>query len=394
MEMPLKRAKSFLVISLLLLLLPSFSFAQRWCYALLEQLSSYPLRRKVQLCISLLLVLFVAGLVLSQSPYPNLAPGQEVFAEGKFLIERGSKGTMNITADDLEQLTYGLDEIPGWIVFPPPREIISKTLGRDVQGVHTIIRLDEAGYVGLKPVPGGMRSQILRLWHNLEQVVEYQKGRRDFNRIDTVDIDIRVYDRPAVEHGETLSEYRWQSQSGIRMKAGTPSGFPLGEESWHLAPTTVFFRLNRCAVLVHAPDLAFAEALAVGIEYRIQQHPKRLGMAQRPLTVLISNQPVAQGKAISLGGVAVAPVSALKPAQVSIKTNRSEKEWTVTASRNGKWVKVKAFSWEMETEKGKVKLDRPVFPYKGELIVPLRQVAEALGIVVQQKGQTIALLPK
>jgi hypothetical protein len=48
----------------------------------------------------------------------------------------------------------------------------------------------------------------------------------------------------------------------------------------------------------------------------------------------------------------------------------------------------------METDKGKVKLERPIFPYKGELVVPLRQVAEALGISVQQKGQTIALLPK
>jgi len=65
----------------------------------------------------------------------------------------------------------------------------------------------------------------------------------------------------------------------------------------------------------------------------------------------------------------------------------------VTASLNGRRVKVKAFSWEMETEKGKVKLERPVFPYGGELIVPLRQVAEALGIRVQQKGETIALLP-
>jgi len=55
---------------------------------------------------------------------------------------------------------------------------------------------------------------------------------------------------------------------------------------------------------------------------------------------------------------------------------------------------VRVFSWEMETNKGKVKFERPVFPYKGELIVPLRQVAEALGISVQQKGQKIALLPK
>ncbi len=39
-------------------------------------------------------------------------------------------------------------------------------------------------------------------------------------------------------------------------------------------------------------------------------------------------------------------------------------------------------------------MERPIFPYKDELIVPLRQVAEALGIMVQQRGQKIALLPK
>jgi hypothetical protein len=342
----------------------------------------------------MLAILLASGLLFSQPPYPKLAPGQRNFVEGQFLIERGSRGTMDITADDLEQLTYGIEEIPGWVAFPPTEDVLEKIGGLRTKGVHTIIRLDEAGYVGLKPVPGGMRSQILRLWRNLKQVAEYQQGLRDFVRLDAIDIDIRVYDRPAKEHGETLSEYKWQSQSGIRMKAGTPSGFPLGEESWYLSPTTVFFRLNRCAVLVDAPDLMFAEALAVGIEYRIQKHPKKLGMAQRAMTVLVAQQPVAQGAAISLAGVTVAPVSVLKEAGIDVTMNRTREEWVVTLKDNGHWVKVKAFSWEMETEKGKVRLERPVFPYKGELIVPLRQVAEALGMVVQQKGQTIALMPQ
>jgi len=95
-----------------------------------------------------------------------------------------------------------------------------------------------------------------------------------------------------------------------------------------------------------------------------------------------------------LAGVTVAPLSTLEPAQVALETERTKMEWVVTARRGEKWVRVRAFSWEMETDKGKVKLERPVFPYKGELIVPLRQVAEALGISVQQKGQTVALLPK
>jgi hypothetical protein len=134
--------------------------------------------------------------------------------------------------------------------------------------------------------------------------------------------------------------------------------------------------------------------LALGLEYRIRAHPKRLVSGQEPITVLVNNQPVAQGRTVSLAGVTVAPLSTLEPAQVVLETKRTKTEWMVTARRNGQWVKVKAFSWEMETDKGKVKLERPVFPYKGELVVPLRQVAEALGISVQQKGQTIALLPK
>jgi len=300
---------------------------------------------------------------------------------------------MELRPEDLEQLTYDLEEIPGWIAVPPPESIHKEIYG--LQGVHTIIRLDESGYVRLKPVPGGMRCQISRIWRNLTQLAEYKQGRRAFRELEAIDIEVRVYDRSAKEHGETLSEYRWQSQSGVRMKAGTPSGFPLGEESWYLEPRILFFRLNRCAVIVRAPDLWLSEALAWGIEYRIRQHPKNLlGTAQRPIALLVANKPVAQGKAVSLAGVTVAPLSAFENAQVALETKRTKTEWIMTASRNGRRVKVRAFSWEMETDKGKVKLERPVFPYKGELIVPLRQVAEALGISVQQKGQTIALLPK
>ena len=298
-------------------------------------------------------ILSALGVLFSQSPYPQLAPGQKVFVEGQFLIERGRMGTMGITADDLEQLIYGIEEIPGWIAFPPPEDVIVKGLGLRVKGVHTIIRLDEAGYVGLKPVPGGMRSQILRWWRNLKQVAEYQQGLRDFVRLDAIRIDIRVYDRPAKEHGETLSEYKWQSQSGIRMKAGTPSGFPLGEASWYLSPTTVFFRLSRCAVLVHAPDLAFAEALAVGIEYRIQKHPKKLGAVQKPITVLVADRPIGKVEAISLGGVRVVPVSVFSSAHASLRTRRTKEVWEVTISWDGRWVKVRAFLGRWRQGKGR-----------------------------------------
>ncbi|GBC98520.1 hypothetical protein HRbin17_01033 [bacterium HR17] len=69
----------------------------------------------------------------------------------------------------------------------------------------------------------------------------------------------------------------------------------------------------------------------------------------------------------------------------SVQQFMAFKEWVVTLKRDGRWVKMGAFSWEMETDRGKVKLERPVFPDKGELIVPLRQVAEALGVLSIKK---------
>lgn len=344
----------------------------------------------------------MGGFLLSQSRYPVLAPGQKVFVPKEFLIEwrkAGSRGTLNLTPDDLEALIYGVREIPGYAVFPTPATPI-----RPFGGVHTTIILDNPdGYLFPRPlssVPDGICSFITRLWGPVDQVDEYLKGLREFRLLNRLNIHARVYDRPAKDYGLTLMEYRWMAQSGASMQEGTPSGFSLGEESWYL-PTpkgspqpeggVIFVRLGRCFFTVESPDLFFSEALAWGIEYRILQHPKLLGMAKKPMTVLVGDQPVGQGEAIALAGVTVTPISSLSPAKVTLQTNRNKKEWVVTASLNGRWVKVKAFSWEMETEKGKVKLERPVFPYKGELVVPIRQVAEALGLRVEQRGQEIAL---
>jgi len=92
--------------------------------------------------------------------------------------------------------------------------------------------------------------------------------------------------------------------------------------------------------------------------------------------------------------VVVAPLAAFQPAKVQFQTHHTAREWTTKASLGHRWVKVKAFGWELETPGGKIKLERPVFPYKGKLVVPLRQVAEALGMKVHKQGQTIVLLPR
>jgi len=334
-------------------------------------------------------VVFTVSLVtvalVAFGQFPELLPPKEVLkvveSNGEQFLEGRWEGIYykeilkprktDIDALTLLDLIYAKDEIPGFLATPNP-----------YNGLHTnIVILNGWSRIGrtYRSLEKVRAEQTERPLHEIDLQVWVMPNREDALR--------RVQE--TIMHAAMPYEYR-----------ELPSGLPLGERFWYWeVPNKICFLIGRVVIWVTWYSIAKAdpfmtEALAWGIEYRIQQHSKKLGMAQKPVTILVSNRPVAQGKTISLSGVTVAPISALETVQVTIKTKRTSKEWIVTATRNGRWVKFKAFSWEMETDKGKVKLERPVFPHKGELIVPLRQVAEALGISVQQKGQTIALLPR
>jgi hypothetical protein len=252
----------------------------------------------------------------------SVPPDTEVRQGGILARNKGTVRSLGLTAQDMLDLIYAEDEIPGFDCVPHP-----------LTGHHTVIDLD---IWGDRPGKGqeGIYSRILRMW-NLH------------TRNPRLDIECWIYSSPEGPKSwfQALLDPRASSASTM-FRRGSYSGLPLGDACLRLPhANALFFRLGSIGVRaqVFGPpesDGLFVEALAWGIE------------------------------------------------------KRTKTEWTVTARRNGQWVKVKAFSWEMETDKGKVKLERPVFPYKGELVVPLRQVAEALGISVQQKGQTIALLPK
>jgi hypothetical protein len=353
---------------------------------------------------------------------PKVLPGEryptgEAKANGYHVINRGTLRTLGLTIEEMDSLIYEVDELPGFEVLPNKHT-----------GNHTCIWVDLGGNTFNFPLV----SYITRDWYR-------QQLNPNFLDFLTIDLEVRESKGEALRvlRARTKGEYARDPWS-----EGSFSGVAIGDECYRY-PDEEHIRVNRLSLdnlySIHLnfvigrvkvrvwlsvgmtgeesrrrekevlqglrkdyvevgecepADIYLLEALALGLEYRIRAHPKRLVSGQEPITVLVNNQPVAQGRTVSLAGVTVAPLSTLEPAQVVLETKRTKTEWTVTARRNGQWVKVKAFSWEMETDKGKVKLERPVFPYKGELVVPLRQVAEALGISVQQKGQTIALLPK
>ncbi|MFA0742822.1 MAG: hypothetical protein DFNUSKGM_002953 [Candidatus Fervidibacter sacchari] len=273
--------------------------------------------------------------------------------------------SLGFSVDDLLEMIFHSDEIPGFYCF----------------GTNIRLNID------------GILTLLTRVWLHEEHKIRGPKS-------PFYEIFIELY--VCRNTFEARKRFYSLTRSGeMKAKEGSFSGIPIGEECGHYFPlSTVKLRVGRVVAHVSSTikdaqsledHIYFTEALCIGLEYLLQNHPK-VGFLPSKARLMLVGQP--KGEVVLLRDVAVGAWSLLKNAGVQGAEARDEKEWIVHLSRGERWVKVKAFSWEMETDKGKVKLERPVFPYKGELIVPLRQVAEALGISVQQKGQTIALLPK
>ncbi len=187
--------------------------------------------------------------------------------------------------------------------------------------------------------------------------------------------------------------------------SGLPSGARIGETFVVAQPMpqlkSIAFVLGRAIVHLQAQgyeavSLDDLEALAWGIAYRVMRHPELVPSHIKPAD--------ADGTAL-LDGVQVAPLSLLRRAGCSLETKRPVEQWSirvivpleeavdgrisgealadwkVRVQWGQRWVELEAFSWQMKTWDGRqVKLSRPVFPYRGELIAPLQEVKQSLGM--------------
>jgi hypothetical protein len=109
---------------------------------------------------------FITGMLVPMAGQTRL---KEWRVNGILISDSGTVRSLGLTVEDMEALTYGVDEIPSYECRPNP-----------YNGNHTIIGLNGNGD---KPT-GWLRSHISRGWTNLATG-------------DLLRVDVRVYDKPA-----------------------------------------------------------------------------------------------------------------------------------------------------------------------------------------------------
>jgi hypothetical protein len=309
--------------------------------------------------------------------------------QGVVVENEGKYQSTGYTPADLLFLLCEPDEIPGYTV------VIREYRGLDVDGGtfawmapfgHTYVWLNSGG-LSSSAKREELKCQITREWFPLERAQAYlarQIGSFiELSRGGSIIVDVELRLRRV-----SMNYKDFQRESAALFYRGTPSGIPLGTESWYsLSPknsVSLCFVYDRSFVRVMShPDPALGEALAQSILYRLLIHPK--GVVARVATpaVALNGKTVQSPYLTALNGVVVAPVSVLKPFGVTAKVSRNVHFWHVTLQREERWITLEAFRREARTPDGMLKLERAVFPFRGELVVPLRQVAEALGLTVQ-----------
>jgi hypothetical protein len=308
--------------------------------------------------------------------------------QGVVVENEGKYQSTGYTPADLLFLLCEPDEIPGYTV------VIREYRGLDVDGGtfawmapfgHTYVWLNSGG-LSSSAKREELQCRVTRQWFPLEHAQAYlarQIGSFiELSRGGSIYVQVSLYQKRASQNYEDF-----QRGSAALFYRGTPSGIPLGTESWYsLSPknsVSLCFVYDRSFVRVMSPDIALGEALAQSILYRLLIHPK--GVVARVATpaVALNGKTVQSPYLTALNGVVVAPVSVLKPFGVTAKVSRNVHFWHVTLQREERWITLEAFRREARTPDGMLKLERAVFPFRGELVVPLRQVAEALGLTVQ-----------
>ncbi len=353
------------------------------------------LLRPIPKYVLMVLVLLSAGQIgQAQQTDETLPPAQEYRPKVElgipmvFTPEAWNGITVSMPADTSHRLidpstllrvVYAVDEIPGFLAKSGYRS-----------GVHTNIAL----------MPNKEKARILRDYSSVETLPHRSKG-ADQKRV--IGVIITVYPTPDAALREAQRNHPVSREGYVEYYTfgrGLPSeasfGFPFWTRRWIDSQYEITAVVGCTVVHVWlleragSADASLAEALMWGLIARIKKEPELWHPAGDT----------------SLNGVVVEPVSLLQRAGCQIQIERPFQDveytfrvygksfseqlvrshvcsrWRARVYWGQRWVELEAFSWQMKTWDGRqVKLSRPVFPYRGNLVAPLQEVKQALGML-------------
>lgn len=211
-----------------------------------------------------------------------------------------------------------------------------------------------------------------------------KEGRRPLH-IDSV---VSIY--PSSADAQEAFEEHVRGSSGL-VHETTPNGTRLGDRFRAVTSgEVVFFAAGRVTVSVTVlsqdpieVNAALTEALARGLEYNLYMQPQLTQVAPAPRLLLrAQGRPVpADESPLVLRGVAFVPLSVFEAQGAKVKPNPAQ--GNITVSYKGLNVTLKEFEREVLAGAETIDLGAPPFWHKERLIVPLRAVADALGMKVE-----------
>jgi hypothetical protein len=308
---------------------------------------------------------------------------------GMVYTEYISPKPIAISAKTLLNLTYALNDIPSLECKSPFDYFVSP---KDKAHTRILLR-DTYGGIG-------------RSFASDEKIYHHFPG--DQKKIlgisaKSLNVSVIVHKKSTNEIIQEIEERRRYAQvpPEFQEEYSLPTDNKIGDKIWLTSPNVIKFVKGHTLVEVQFADRArekltdtqrmYLEAVAWGVLYRILQYPDISGEENASMELIHKTSKNQFGNATNVQGVAMVPAKTLKKAGATIKTTKDNDKWTMSISKGNRTVTLNAFDWYLY-ENGKPKrLDRPVFPYNNDLVVPLRSACDALGIKIDVSGNKVIL---
>jgi hypothetical protein len=289
-------------------------------------------------------------------------------------VSTGAPCAADLSEEYLKALTFG-DNVPGF------RQLGAR---KGETGPWVVLHRDEDG--------AARSGYIESLWESADGLSDLRIRVRVRLTPDQAWEDVRARTSTPLSQDPPDDRIGDESRARFSLGAGVVR-FAVGRVSVSLLVYPVGRRSPNGEPVISQMDAHVEEVLrmlARGLEWVIRQHPEMMADTEAAdrLTVVVSGTPVS-APALTFGGVAWASLDAFR--QAGAKVAWDAKSGKATVSYGGKTVELTALRREARVNGKKLDLGAGVMVDRLGPVVPLRKIAEALGMRVRVTRTTIEI---